>query len=251
MRAVSDSFRTFCRLRVPFERPICSEQHLTDVLCSMAADSTAHTDAPLQVFVDGARQASYEASVLQSPPDAGASLGEWLAQTFRAQPYTILMNGLESCSSALASRAAVLADGLYAGGEPFSRTDIEVGAIVGDYEFTPFGVHRDAGGLTIVHLVLGPATKRMFFWEPELFVELTGSERPFHSPHEILDRAKMVELNPGDALAFSGDLYHVGQNQGRVAPLVLLLRRYSREQERTCGFRTASTAVRRASPLTP
>jgi hypothetical protein len=228
VRAESDSFQSYAHLQAPFARSICTAEDLGQVLSTMASDPATHTDAPMQVFVEGTRRASYETEILRSPPREDESFERWLACTFGANLFTMLVNNVERWSPKLASRVAMLASGLYRE-ESYASISIEIAFVVGRYDLTPFGVHCDGEDLVIIHFALGPGGKSMVFWRPEHFVELTGSSRAFPSPEALLKDGEEVKLEPGDALLFPGQLYHIGRSRELSASLVLLLRRYSRE----------------------
>jgi hypothetical protein len=122
-------------------------------------------------------------------------------------------NNVERWSCCLATTVAHFIGGLFRF-LSWAEASVEVGFIVGNCEFTPFGVHNDGEGLYIAHLHLGPSRKRMFIWEPQAFVRSTGSTRSFFKPSSIITAAHEVALDRGDVLLFPGSAYHVGCCQG-------------------------------------
>jgi hypothetical protein len=98
------------------------------------------------------------------------------------------------------------------------RPRIGVVAFVGDYDFTPVGVHTDAE--PIFHaVVLG--RKRGRFWTP---AQWEREPRDPRSPARYLDDALSYELSAGDVVYWPAGMYHVFECLGLAAGLSIGLR---------------------------
>lgn len=93
------------------------------------------------------------------------------------------------------------------------RPRVSVVAFVGDYDFTPVGVHTDAE--PIFHgVVMG--RKRGRFWTPARWER---ERRDPRSPGRYLDDALSFELSAGDVVYWPAGMYHVFECLGLAAAL--------------------------------
>ena len=51
---------------------------------------------------------------------------------------------------------------------------IEITIFIGNYGWTPLGIHQDHRGENVIHFHLGPGGKKMYIWDEEKYKELTN-----------------------------------------------------------------------------
>jgi cupin superfamily protein len=93
------------------------------------------------------------------------------------------------------------------------RPRVTVVAFVGDYDFTPVGVHTDAE--PIFHAVV-MGKKRGRFWTPARWER---ERRDARMPGRYLDDALSYELSAGDVVYWPAGMYHVFECVGLAAAL--------------------------------
>ena len=176
---------------------------LAESIRVMASADARETDASLQVYTGGIRDPVVEATVLGAPPTAFEALESWLGATFGNEEFFLVVNNLERWNAGVARRTATFVSDCLVD-VPLQSFSVEVGLVAGKYENTPFGVHSDGDDLFIVHCHLGPGRKRMLHWDPEVFVEATGSVRAYFSVDEIRHLAQKSGTVPRRRNGVSG-----------------------------------------------
>jgi len=95
---------------------------------------------------------------------------------------------------------------------------VDVVAFVGDYDFTPVGVHTDTS--PIFHAVVC-GRKRGRFWTPARWERESRDPR---APGHYLDDALSHDLSAGDVVYWPAGMYHVFECLGLAAGLSIGLR---------------------------
>ncbi|EGU57559.1 hypothetical protein VINI7043_07085 [Vibrio nigripulchritudo ATCC 27043] len=78
---------------------------------------------------------------------------------------------------------------------------------IGNYGFTPFGIHDDNDHSLLFHL--GPNSKRVWVWERDEYRKITGSELISFEYKKYLNTAKEIILEPGDFIFIKNGDFHV------------------------------------------
>ena len=149
------------------------------------------------------------------------SIEQW-TQTIFQDRFCILFSQVEQFNDDMAKELAFFLQPIY------QRRGITLGGasitvFLGNYGFTPSGVHQDQDENCIFHFHLGPGYKELFTWEPEKFIELTGSKDPYFSPLQILPAATSHRLHPGDFLCLPPKNYHIGRTDQFSVDVVVVL----------------------------
>src|SRR4051812_35094117 len=111
----------------------------------------------IRTYVDGGHRADDYERVMTDPPGPDESLQAWATRLFGERKFGIVLNGAESVSESLSRQVARFLDPLFARrGVPYGG--IDVAFFVGNYGFTPFGIHVD-DRTHVLHAHLGPGTK--------------------------------------------------------------------------------------------
>jgi len=155
--------------------------------------------------------------IYANPPLGDEDLVAWAQRVFGDRRFGIIINGSESYS------------------EPFCRTIAryvaplmeEIGValngvgshvFIGNYGFTPIGIHQDSPGADVIHFHIGPGGKDMYNWEPADYVALTGTPtnyKSIKSPAKpsletMLPYASKYTFGKGDLYFMPWSKYHIG-----------------------------------------
>jgi hypothetical protein len=180
----------------------------------------------LKVFTKGVQDVSQNEPFIENPPQDNESLKEWSMRSFKGEPFGFIMNFLENYNNTIVEEMAKKVAPLIAElGYPFAGLSMLY--FMGDYGYTPFGVHRGSTGEDGVLFHLGPATKTFYIWETEEYNRLTNHATSYKNAEEILHAATAYILEPGDAISFPDDMYHVANTEEFSVSLVLDYRRAS------------------------
>src|SRR5262245_15100070 len=197
--------RDWCR-RVTWRRglgALVSSRELFDVVAAASSAGDGRTQ-----FRQYANARPVDGQSLLPRPDDGSFTG-WrrrMARRFRGS-VALVVNPLQHHSHGLWQRLSEFLRGL------FERTGIpaygvEVGAFIGDYDATPFGVHTDAVDV-IASMIEG--RKRIVTWRPE---QLTQKQAELYGRSAALPRPRAVDANPGDLVYWPSGFWHIAQCRG-------------------------------------
>jgi hypothetical protein len=191
---------------------------LRDVVMEFAKRKEPHNG--LKIFVNRMQDNSYNAKLLEQPPKKHESLHEWVKHFFEGEPHGMVMNYLEDYSNELVQHLAQMVVPLLeqAGMPPAGLSML---FFMGNYGFTPFGVHRGTPGDDGFLFHLGPGKKTFYIWDTAEYNELTDFAESYADVERILPYATAYELEPGDVIFFPPDLFHVAYTPEFSMSLVL------------------------------
>jgi hypothetical protein len=150
----------------------------------------------------------------------GEGIEEWSSRVFGSSPFGLIINNCQLFHDRMSHRIAALCDQIYqlVG---FPPGGIQAALFIGNYGYTPFGVHRDRDERFIIHAHLGPATKTMTLWDPKDFRKITGSTASFFDPDAISAFGFHSEFGRGDMYVLPADFYHIGHTNGLSVGLAI------------------------------
>ncbi|MDA0565658.1 hypothetical protein LG943_15225 [Streptomonospora sp. S1-112] len=213
VEARSGGFEEQVLLESPFATVPVDLGDAVALVGALAADSDhARVLRMLDVTVEGRRSAALKAAVLADPPGPDERVEDWGKRVFAGRTFSVMVNAAERWSEPVARAAAELfAPAREAFGIP--QHLYRVSLFMGDYGFTPSGVHRDVGrDERVLHLNVGPGRKTFHSWPVETYRRLTGTTRATFDPDPLLPHADTHEMRPGDLLMLNVSRYHVGHS---------------------------------------
>lgn len=163
-----------------------------------------------RVYLDGNLSAEADDWIRYSDPQPEETFSKWLARTTGNRNFGIIVNNVEKWSNALAHVAANFAAPIR---EQLGKnlTDVDVSLFIGNYGFTPFGVHLDDPYSSVVHLHLGPGPKVMYLWDDETFRQAEGLRNRF-DVEKLAGHAEIYTIKEGDAFVLPPSYWHIGQS---------------------------------------
>ena len=151
-------------------------------------------------------------NLFNSPPLTTESLAEWASRTFADEKFGLIINSGEKFSNEMAEKIAVYLNPLLEeAGLPLKGINITV--FVGNYGFTPLGIHTDHPGENVMHLHLGPGEKTMYNWEMEAYKEIAGDVSNNKNIAPLLPFAKAFQLRTGDVYFMPWNKFHIGNTE--------------------------------------
>ena len=208
-----------------FDKTFFSEEDVLVILRIMA--EVARTDINLRVYIDQGLRHDYEFKVLQHPPHETESLSEWAHRIFGDQKFCIAINNAEKFNDDLTQRSAFLCRDFLNGGE-IPTGGIDMGIFMGNYGYTPFGIHHDGNGISILHCYLGPNNKEFWMWDNDWYREYTGSTDPCFEPEALFPFAQKYTFKPC-SIFYMPEKYHIGYNNDFSVDLTFGLNNISAE----------------------
>ena len=87
---------------------------------------------------------------------------------------------------------------------------IEITIFIGNYGWTPLGIHQDHRGENVIHFHLGPGGKKMYIWDEEKYKELTNLKHNNTDIEPLLPHAKEFIFGTSDLYYMPWNKFHVG-----------------------------------------
>lgn len=144
-------------------------------------------------------------------PKEEEGLERWAQQIFEEQKFGIVFNSLEKYDNEFSELLCTMVHpllkvaGLPLGGVSFLF-------FMGNYGFTPFGIHKDAKGEEGFLFHLGPGIKEFYSWDIEALNKIEHYTKVFHDIDEMLPSSKKHELLPGSVMFIPSQVYHIGRS---------------------------------------
>jgi hypothetical protein len=150
----------------------------------------------------------YDEIMCANPPLEEELVADWAMRVFGDRKFGIILNDGEMYSAEMNRRLAIMIRPLLdIIGMPL--TGVTTAYFVGNYGYTPIGIHQDHVGEDVFHFHLGPGPKTMYTWGQELYKEISGVVNNTQV-EPLLDRADKYDFGAGDIYFMPWDKFHVG-----------------------------------------
>lgn len=165
-----------------------------------------------KVYVDQKLDNSYIKKMAAQPPSDKESIQDWCTTIFGDQKFGFIFNSLESYDNALAERMCHIVHPL------IQKAGMPLGGLsflffMGNYGFTPFGIHKEAKGEEGFLFHMGPSPKTFYTWDIEEYNAIEHNTEVFHNVDEMLPMAKSYELAPKSVMFIPNHLYHIANTE--------------------------------------
>ncbi|MGJ8745289.1 RNA methylase [Polaribacter sp.] len=162
----------------------------------------------LKTYINKELRNDITEKMLLFPPSENDTLETWSRKIFGKEKFGMVFNYVEEYSNSFAEKAATIVSPLLAlSGLPLEG--ISFLFFMGNYGFTPFGVHKEAVGEEGILFHLGPGNKQFYTWDDPKHNKIAHNTQVFHNIEQMLPMAKCYELKPGDAMLIPHRVYHI------------------------------------------
>lgn len=208
-----------------FKPTIFEDSLFFNLFDGMSHDAERAISGLFRVYVDGMLSPELENSVLYSKPNPDESFQQFLNRATKGCKFGIVVNGAEQWSDLLARfTARTFAPIVRILGA--NRTTLEVTLFIGNYGFTPFGIHIDDPYTSVVHFHVGPSSKEMTLFAKEDFHRLNGKRKNCFEPGKLLPYGKTFNIRPGDLFLLPPHYYHVGYTESFSIGVAVAISKY-------------------------
>lgn len=146
-------------------------------------------------------------------PNISETFEEWAERAFEGKKFGIIINRGEKFNPLLVEKIAIKIKPLT---EKFGipRLGVTFTIFIGNYGWTPLGIHTDGLGENVMHFHLGKGGKTMYTWDVETYEKIVEPEYRFNNTNieEILDHANVFDFKDGDIYFMPYGEYHVGKS---------------------------------------
>lgn len=191
---------------------------MTDVLSGFIKEQQQHIG--LKVFVEQERNREAEAEMMKKAPTQEQGLEAWGNEIFQGKKFGIILNNLEKYSNPFSVKAAKLAEPL------LEMTGLPLGGLatlcfLGNYGFTPFGIHKENRGEEGFLMHFGPGEKVFYTWDTEEYLQMSNGSITHPIEPRFLDKATAYTMKPGDAFFVPSNRFHIAQTEEFSLSMVL------------------------------
>jgi hypothetical protein len=191
----------------PSDLDLLSEETMTIIkeICRFKTDAYG-----FRVYIEGIEQGyNYLQAFFENPPLDGENITQYAQRMFPNKKFGMILNRCEKFSDKMATRISVMTAKLFEKiGMPVTGLDITL--FIGNYGWTPLGIHQDQKGENVIHFHLGPGEKTMYNWEESDYRKLAGDKENNKDILPLLPHAKVYPFKTGDLYYMPWDKYHVG-----------------------------------------
>ncbi len=149
--------------------------------------------------------------MIENPPQSNQSIEEWCIQIFGEEKFGMVLNTLEGYHNDFSEMAAKLVSPLLKeAGLPLEGLSFLF--FMGNYGFTPFGIHKESRGEEGVLFHLGPGKKTFYTWDTPEYNAVEHYTDAIRNIDEMLPHAQAYELEPGDAMFIPHQVFHIADS---------------------------------------
>lgn len=199
-----------------------NEQDLTQIFQKIPSKQ-GFGEPGLRVFVGKGQRPKEFVEFFRNPMQVNETLQGFMSRLFNNAPFGVVLNRTTKFHPDLGRRLAPLYQGIV---EKLGIDWIDLNAtlFVGNYGYTPFGVHYDGEAKSVIHFHQGPGTKKMTLWNEDTFVEKTGSRLHYCHPEKILSDGTTYEIEAHDTFFLPEGPFHIGNTEDFSIALTVVIK---------------------------
>ncbi|MCX2430491.1 hypothetical protein [Pedobacter sp. GR22-10] len=184
--------------------------HVIQELCRLRTNKYGY-----RVYVDDKLvKDDYLNYIFDNPPLPLEDVDQYADRVFKDQNFGMIINGCEKFSDPLSKKLIELISPLLEiVGIPM--VGLSVHTFVGNYGYTPLGIHKDNPGENVIHFHLGPGRKTMYNWSDEVYEQINGKKKNEDKDFEsLLPYAELYNFEKGDVYFMPWNKFHLGKTDG-------------------------------------
>jgi hypothetical protein len=195
-----------------FDPSLFDDRLFFELFDGMSANPEHAISGLFRVYINGMLSPRYENEVLYTKPLFNEGFEAYLSRATGGHKFGIVINGAEHWSDTLARLAARIFPSIIEA-QGVQRSTVEVTLFIGNYGYTPFGIHIDDPYTSVVHFHAGPAAKEMTLFDKEEFHRLNGTSKNCFEPQKLLNYGRTFVIEAGDVFLLPPHYYHIGNTE--------------------------------------
>ncbi|WP_430410194.1 hypothetical protein [Kordia sp.] len=165
-----------------------------------------------RVWLDGEINPDLEKQIVADPMKSEADFSPWCQRNFGDKKFGIILNDGQRYSKKTRDLVSKYFEPILEKKPPLGGINFSI--FVGNYGWTPIGIHQDHTGSFVMHLHLGPGTKEMFMWEQKHYKNtLNGRENEMEIEQYLPFTSYDYSFESGDIFFMPWNFYHVGRSE--------------------------------------
>jgi hypothetical protein len=168
-------------------------------------------DHTFRVWVEGKQRDDMIKHMVANPPQTGDSFENWTERLFEGKKFGIIFNYGECFNKALSLHMLdFLQPLLETRGYPVRGIDFTI--FIGNYGYTPLGIHQDWTGENVMHFHLGPGKKTMYMWTDTVYREKGGKFNEKNIEPWLESAEYEMTFGEGEYFFMPWHYFHVGKS---------------------------------------
>lgn len=158
----------------------------------------------------GKENSDFIDQLYKNPPCENEDIINYCNRVFK-EKFGLIVNFVERHSKYISSELRQIMEPLLEIiGLP--ATGIDVTVFIGNYGWTPLGIHQDHKGENVLHFHLGPGRKTMYIWDEKKYNDLTGTKHNNFEIDSLLEHAEKFDFGAGDLFYMPWNKFHIGKS---------------------------------------
>lgn len=225
---LSDNFRNPFMVQNAFNKTHINEEAIKTILkeCS----EVNFEQLKQRVYINDRKSKEFSIKVYQNSINYNESINEWSLRVFGENKFGIIINNADKYNPDLKRKIKgvldkmILTNGLPSGG-------FSMALFIGNYDFSPIGIHIDKNLSNVLHFHLGPNDKEMILWDKKSYKNLIGNELESYNPFHYKEFGQTFRLTPNSIFNLpANDYFHVGCNFGLSVGITIGFMKLTNEQ---------------------
>lgn len=197
----------------------------------------------IKVYINHELQNGIAEEMAANRPEENETIEQWCMKLFGDQKFGVVFNSLETFSNEFTERMChIVAPLLQKEGMPLGGLSFLF--FMGNYGFTPFGIHKDAKGEDGFLFHLGPNDKGFYTWDTEEYNQIEHHTKVFHEVDAMLPSSTKYPLKAKSAMFIPHHVYHIAKTDEFSLSVVMDYINPSRDYlEKTIATQIASSEL--------
>jgi hypothetical protein len=179
---------------------------------------------PFRVYIENTQREDYNKIIFENKPKENESIESWSKRIFAFQKFGIILNHGESYVKELSVNILNYLKPLLENvGYPVHGVDFTI--FIGNYGWTPLGIHTDNPGENVMHFHLGPGEKTMYIWDTDEFKKLGGKSNDKRIDKFLPHVKHEMTFGAGGLFFMPWNFHHIGKSDELSVGLSVWLNR--------------------------
>jgi hypothetical protein len=182
-----------------------------------------------RVWIGSQESKTYHEKVKSTTPLFNENITAWSERVFGDQKFGMIINNIEAFSPELNKKILHVLD-------PVIQTTkipsggFDMALFVGNYGWTPIGIHKDLNGGKVIHFHFGPGPKTIYQWDDDTYNMLHGQDPETKDIEQWIKHAKAYHFKAGDLYFMNEEMWHIGYSKELSVGLTFWFNHYDRKE---------------------
>lgn len=183
-----------------------------------------------RVYLGNMRSDEYSVKINQTKISEDENIQEWCSKIFGNSEFGIIINNADKVCENITRKANSIVKpifdkvGLSSGG-------FSVAIFIGNYKYSPIGVHIDKNINNVLHFHLSDNEKEMLLWEKEDYLNNVGSVNPIFELNNLEEHKYSFKLKKYCIFNLpASEYYHIGKNNDFTIDIAIVFQKQTKKQ---------------------